>query len=45
MSDATDIAISCACGSLRGTLHCRPADPPRHLVCYCDDCQAFAHAP
>lgn len=35
----TSLALSCACGRVRGAL--RPASPLR-LVCYCDDCQAYA---
>ena len=36
------IAIECQCGVIRGTVS--PASPQigNHLVCYCDDCQAFA---
>src|SRR5579862_7023398 len=39
----TRIELSCRCGEVRGVV----ADPsPRtvnRVVCYCDDCQAFAH--
>jgi hypothetical protein len=36
--------VVCRCGTLRGTL--RPGRPgdTLHLVCYCRDCQTFAHA-
>jgi len=39
----TDLPIRCECGALRGTL--RGVDETRgnRLVCYCDDCQSFAH--
>ena len=40
---STRIELSCRCGEVRGVV----ADPsPRtvnRVVCYCDDCQAFAH--
>jgi hypothetical protein len=39
-----DLPISCSCGSLRGVA--RGVSPTRgnRVVCYCDDCQSFAHA-
>jgi len=37
----TNLALSCHCGSVRGTLH--DAERGRQMVCYCDDCQTFAH--
>jgi len=39
----TDLPIECRCGALRGTL--RDISPRRgnRLVCYCNDCQSFAH--
>lgn len=40
---ATDLPLRCSCGELRGTLHADPERGSRRLVCYCDDCQAFAH--
>ena len=38
-----DIPVRCACASVRGVL--RAVSPSRvtRAVCYCDDCQAFAH--
>jgi len=33
--------LSCRCGRLRGRVE--PVRPSNHLVCYCRDCQAFAH--
>ncbi|MBN1237050.1 MAG: hypothetical protein JXB36_01040 [Gammaproteobacteria bacterium] len=38
-----DLPIRCACGTVTGVL--RGATPQRgiHAVCYCDDCQSFAH--
>jgi Family of unknown function (DUF6151) len=39
----TDLAIRCSCGTFRG--RAREVSPAagNHVVCYCDDCQAFAH--
>jgi hypothetical protein len=37
-----DVAIRCRCGALRGTLHQGASSPGFRVVCYCDDCQAFA---
>ena len=38
-----DIPVQCECASVRGTL--REVSPSRvtRAVCYCNDCQAFAH--
>ena len=38
----TDLAIACACGTVRGAVRDLSPDRGNHLVCYCDDCQAFA---
>jgi|SRR5437773_3976322 len=39
----SDLAVRCTCGALRGVV--RDVSPGRgnHVVCYCDDCQSFAH--
>jgi hypothetical protein len=37
-----DVAIRCRCGALRGTLRQDASSPGFRVVCYCDDCQAFA---
>src|SRR5688500_3544468 len=40
----SDLLLSCQCGSVRGLLR---GVSPAHvsaMVCYCDDCQTFAHA-
>lgn len=37
-----DIAIRCRCGALRGTLRRGASSAGLRVVCYCDDCQAFA---
>lgn len=39
----TDLPLRCACGALRGTLLGVAPERGNHLVCYCDDCQSFAH--
>ena len=39
----TDVSIRCACGALHGTLHAVSSDQGNRVVCYCDDCQSFAH--
>jgi len=37
-----DLKLSCRCGTVQGVAHnVSPSDGTR-LVCYCDDCQAFA---
>lgn len=40
------ISLRCRCGTARGALDIAPkaAKSGMHLVCYCDDCRAFAHA-
>jgi len=38
----TDLPIRCTCGALRGVLHASSTRGNR-CVCYCDDCQSFAH--
>ncbi|WP_293853989.1 DUF6151 family protein [uncultured Alsobacter sp.] len=35
--------MSCRCGTVRGTLTGATPDSVNRAVCYCDDCQAFAH--
>jgi hypothetical protein len=38
------VHLCCRCGQVRGTVtNARPHNVNR-VVCYCDDCQAFAHA-
>jgi hypothetical protein len=39
----SDLALRCACGAVRGRLRDVSANSGNRLVCYCDDCQAFAH--
>lgn len=38
-----NLAIQCRCGSLEGIAHDVSPRAGNHLVCYCDDCQAFQH--
>ncbi|MGI9431626.1 MAG: DUF6151 family protein [Myxococcota bacterium] len=38
-----DLAVACACGTVRGVARDLSPDRGNHLVCSCDDCQAFAH--
>jgi Family of unknown function (DUF6151) len=39
----TNIAIRCACGKLRGIVHGVERGEGNRGMCYCDDCQSFAH--
>lgn len=40
---SAELPLACTCGRVQGRV--RGLSPKRgnHLVCYCDDCQAFAH--
>jgi hypothetical protein len=38
----TDVELECACGKLRGRALGVSASGGTRVVCYCDDCQAFA---
>ena len=38
-----DIPVRCECGSVRGTLCAVSPSGVVRAICYCDDCQAFAH--
>lgn len=38
-----DLLIRCTCGALRGTLCDVSRESGNRCVCYCDDCQSFAH--
>jgi hypothetical protein len=37
-----DLPLSCRCGTVRGIAHRVSPETGNHVVCYCDDCQAFA---
>jgi len=39
---ATDIPIRCECGSLRAIAHDVTRAGSNRVICYCEDCQAFA---
>lgn len=39
----TDVPLRCACGALRGVLRSVTPRSGNRCICYCDDCQAFAH--
>lgn len=41
---AQDLPIRCSCGAVRGSLAAAEPAAGNHVICYCDDCQAFAHA-
>ena len=38
-----DLPVRCSCGALRGTARSVSGDRGNRVICYCDDCQAFAH--
>lgn len=38
-----DVPLRCACGSVWGRVRGLAAGGGRRIVCYCDDCQSFAH--
>jgi hypothetical protein len=40
---ATNLPIRCSCGTLQGATRGASPDAGNRVVCYCDDCQAFAH--
>lgn len=39
----TELPVSCACGALQGVARQVSAANKNHVICYCDDCQLFAH--
>ena len=39
----TDLPVRCSCGALRGTVRGVSPDRGNRIVCYCDDCQSYAH--
>lgn len=41
MNEPTDIAVSCSCGKVRGTIRDVTPRSCNHVVCLCDDCQAY----
>lgn len=41
--DRMDIDLTCRCGKVHGVLRDAAPEKVNRAVCYCDDCQAFAH--
>lgn len=42
MSTGTEVPLRCSCGTLRGTALAVSPESGCRVVCYCNDCQAFA---
>ena len=40
---ATDLTLRCSCGEFEGVLRGASPENGTHGICYCNDCQAFAH--
>ena len=40
---STEVSLRCRCGKVRGVASDVSPSATNRLVCYCDDCQAFAH--
>ena len=40
---STQLPLRCTCGKVRGLVRSVSPDSGTRVVCYCDDCQAFAH--
>jgi hypothetical protein len=40
---AHDVALRCQCGTIRGVAREVSGETGNRVVCYCDDCQSFAH--
>ena len=40
----TQLPLCCACGQVQGVLVDATPDNGNHVICYCDDCQAFARS-
>lgn len=38
-----DVKLKCNCGNVQGIAHNIGANTGNRIVCYCNDCQAFAH--
>jgi hypothetical protein len=39
---AVDVPLKCSCGSVQGVAKNISPETGNHIVCYCEDCQAFA---
>ncbi len=42
-SRTKDVELACRCGGVHGVLRRASPSAVNHCICYCDDCQAFAH--
>lgn len=42
MTSTTDVNVSCKCGKVRGLLRNVNPSSSTHIICLCDDCQAYA---
>jgi hypothetical protein len=40
---SSTVDLRCRCGEVEGQLHDAAPDTVTRVVCYCDDCQAYAH--
>ncbi len=40
---SSDVPLVCSCGSVRGSIAGVSPETVNRVVCYCDDCQAYAH--
>jgi hypothetical protein len=38
-----DVEVSCKCGKVHGVVRDASPSAANRVICYCDDCQAFAH--
>lgn len=39
----TDVPLACSCGTVRGVAHEMSGKSAVRMVCYCTDCQTYAH--
>jgi hypothetical protein len=39
----SDAEFRCRCGEVRGRVKNASPDTTNHMICYCDDCQAYLH--
>jgi hypothetical protein len=39
----TEVSVKCSCGSINGVIHKVTPKLGARVICYCDDCQSFAH--
>ena len=43
MTQMTQVPLRCRCGRVQGMATDVSPKTGNHIVCYCDDCQAYAH--